>query len=85
MIINNSPSADLINESVLKDLSETSFKAEGITLVKLINNFECDVIVRDSKGHRSYLVNLEKNSKFKHLYKILNVKGQKIVSRYQWR
>ena len=85
MIINNNPNLDLINESVVKDLTKVNFKAEGITLVKLINNFECDVIVKDSKGHRSYLVNLEKNSKFKHLYRILNVKGQKIISRYQWK
>ena len=82
-IINNNPSRDLINEKVISDLKKVNFKVDRIHLIKVINNYTCDVFIKDSKGVRRYFVTLEKNSKFKHLYKILDVKGKKLDSRYQ--
>ena len=81
----NNPSEELFHASVIKGVQGKNFKIEKITLVKLIDGYTCDVIVRDAKGHRSYRVKLEKNSKFPHLYRIADVRGQKIVSVYQWR
>ena len=81
----NDPSEKLFHPSVIKDVESQNFKIEKITLVKLIDSYTCDVIARDTKGHRSYRVKLEKNSKFPHLYRIADIRGQKIISNYQWR
>lgn len=82
-IINNNPSEDLVNLKVIRDLKDIEFKVDKIHLIKNINNYSCDVFIKDSKGVRRYFVTLEKNSKYKHLYKIFDVKGRKLDSRYQ--
>lgn len=82
-IIQNNPTEDLISESVIKDLEKVKFKSESIHLIKKINSFSCDVFIKEPKGVRRYLVTLEKNAKFPHLYRIFDVKGAKINSRYQ--
>ena len=84
-IFDNNPTDDLIDKSIIKDVKEMNFQMEDITLVKVIDHYSCDVVAKDSKGHRSYRVSLERNTGFRHLFKIKNVKGQKIVSKYQWR
>jgi len=81
----NDPSEDFFHKDVLKDVQSTKFEMEGISLIKVVDNYTCDVVAKDTKGHRSYRVGLEKNPKFPHLYKIFDVKGQQIVSPYQWR
>lgn len=84
-IFENNSNEELVGKKVLKDLKNKKFEIEGISLVKVKDGHHCDVVAKDSKGHRSYLVTLEKNSKFPHYYRIFDVRGQKIVSKYQWR
>ncbi|MBI2522485.1 MAG: hypothetical protein HYV97_18840 [Bdellovibrio sp.] len=83
-IIGNAPDPDLVSSQVINDLTQQKFNVEDITLVKLVDLYLCDVVVRDTRGFRSYAVTLEKNLNFPHLYRILDVKGQKLVSEYQW-
>ena len=82
-IINNDPKDNLINQKVIDDLKSKNFEVDSIHLIKSISSFSCDVFTKDSKGIRRYLVSLEKNSKFDHKYRILDVKGMKVDSRYQ--
>lgn len=84
-LFDNYPTINFFNKSVLNDVKEVKFEVEKIGLIKMLGEYDCDVVVKDQKGHRSYRVKLEKNSKFPHLYQIVDVKGQKIVSPYQWR
>ncbi len=84
-IFENNPKEDLIDKKVIKDLANYHFNIENISLIKVLNRTSCDVVAKDLKGYRSYLVNLEKSSKFTHFYKIFDVKGQKIISSYQWK
>lgn len=84
-LFENNPEAALFNEKIFEDVGDTKFKIDDITLVKMIDNYNCDVIGKDPKGLRSYRVSLEKNSKFPYLYRILDIKGQKLISEYQWR
>lgn len=83
-IFNGDASDELVNEKVLADTAGQDFKVEAITLVKLIDSYTCDVVVKDGQGYRSYLVSLEKDHKFDHDYRILDVQGQKLISNYQW-
>lgn len=84
-IFNNDPSETLLNKTILKDLkkNQAQFEVSGIHLIKVINHFECDVFSKDKKGVRRFLVKLEKNTKFKHLYKVLDISERKVDSRYQ--
>ena len=82
-IFGNKADPDLVTSEVISDLHTQNFKIEEITLIKLLNPYLCDVVVKDIKGFRSYAVSLEKNLDFPHMYKISDVKGQKIVSEYQ--
>lgn len=82
-IINNNPKENLINEKVIKDLKNNDFKVDSIHLIKVLSSFSCDVFTKDSKGIRRYQVSLEKNSKFEHKFRILDVKGMKVDARYQ--
>lgn len=84
-IFNNNPDEKLLNKTILKDLlkKENEFKVDNIHLVKVVNNYECDVFSRDHKGVRRYLVKLEKNTKFTHLYRILDISEKTVDSRYQ--
>ena len=47
-----------------------------MTLVKMINHYTCDVVIKDLKGFRSYRVSLERNSRFENFYRITDVKGK---------
>ena len=84
-VFNNSPNEEIVSKKVIDDLlkNKITFDVERIHLIKFIDGFHCDVVTKDPKGHRSFRVALEKNSKFKHLYKILDVKERQIESRYQ--
>ena len=82
-IIENNPAENLVNAKVIKDLSDVQMKVDYIHLVKVVNSFTCDVFTKDPNGVKRYLVSLEKNSKFPHKFRILDVKGQKVDSRYQ--
>lgn len=82
---NNNPSTELFDKSVLEAVKGHKFKIEKIKLIKQRSSFNCDVVAQDSKGYRSFLVSLQKNSSFTHLYKISDVKEQKIISTYQWK
>jgi hypothetical protein len=82
-IINNNPDLELVHKNIIKDLKSVKFNVDRVHLIKAIDNFSCDVFVKGGKGVRRYLVALEKNSKFKHLYRILDIKGKKVNSRYQ--
>jgi len=84
-IFEHNASEEIVHEKVLKDLKDHHFEIEEITLVKVRGSLHCDVVAKDSKGYRSYAVTLEKNSKFDHLYRIFDVRGQKITSSYQWK
>jgi hypothetical protein len=84
-VFNNASNEDLLDKSVILDLKEHQFKIDKITLIKVIDNYTCDVVAKDSKGHRSYRVQLAKSSRYPHLFKIQNIKGQKIKATYQWR
>ena len=84
-IVNNAPDPELISEKVILDIEkeDIKFSVERIHIVKYLDGLHCDVITKDPQGYRSYLVTLQKNSKFNHFFKITDVKGQKIISRYQ--
>lgn len=84
-ILNNNPNEEVVNSKVIEGLikDKVSFDVERIHLIKFIDGFHCDVVTKDPKGFRNFRVTLEKNSKFKHLYKILDVREKQIESRYQ--
>jgi hypothetical protein len=84
-LFENNGSKDYFNKSVLKETKDHLFYIDSISLVKVIDSHHCDVVAKDTKGHRSYRVTLEKSSKFTHFYRILDVQGQKLTSKYQWR
>lgn len=84
-LFDNNPNKGLFHKNVLNDSKDLSFEIEAITLIKMVDGHNCDVIAKDAKGFRSYRVSLEKNANFPHYYRIDDVKGQKIVSDYQWR
>ena len=84
-IFENSPDESLLSEKIIKDIKDKNFEVEELSLIKVIDGYNCDVVIRDTKGYRSYLVSLEKNSKFDHFYKVLSIEEQKLVSTYQWR
>ena len=83
-IFGNAPDPDLTARQVIDEVKSTNFKIEDITLIKMIDTYLCDVVVKDTKGFRGYAVKLEKNVNLPHLYRIVDVKGQKLVSAYQW-
>jgi len=83
-LFDNHPTEKLFNKSVLKDVKEHIFEIEEIGLIKELSGFRCDVVAKDSKGHRSFRVALEKNASFPHFYKIADVKEQRLVTPYQW-
>ena len=84
-IVFNNPDGILVNPLVLEEIQskKITFEVDSIHLIKFIDSFHCDVVVKDPHGVRSFLVSLEKNSKFKHLYRILDVKENPLVSEYQ--
>ncbi len=82
-VFNNSPDPKLLNKKVIKDLKDKEFKIENLHLVKVKDSYNCDVFSRDRKGVRRYQVTLEKNSRFDHMYRILNINEAKVTSRYQ--
>lgn len=84
-LFSNLPSDNLFNKVVLKDVEGKTFEVENLSLVKMLGDYHCDVVAKDHKGHRSYRVRLEKNPKFTHLYRIIDVKGQRLTSPYQWK
>ena len=84
-IFENTPDKTLLHPSIIKDIGERSFKIDKLKLVKANNPYSCDVVVEDLKGHRSYKLALEKNSKLPHFFRIIDIKEQKIVSPYQWK
>lgn len=84
-IFEHNTNLDLHHKKVIADLKDHRFEIEKITLVKVKDDFHCDVVAKDKKGFRSYAVVLEKNAKFQHLYRIFDVRGVKLVSSYQWK
>ena len=84
-LVNNSSDPKIINEKVMDDIQkhQIKFNVERIHLVKYLDGLHCDVITKDSDGFSSYLISLEKNSRFEHLFKITDVKEQPIISEYQ--
>lgn len=84
-LFENNPTENLFNMSVIKDVKGHTFEVEEVSLVKVLAGHRCDVVAKDAKGYRSFLVVLEKNSSFPHFYKIADVREQKLVSKYQWR
>ena len=84
LFLENAPHRELFNKSTLNDVEGKIFKMNDILLVKTIGNNACDLVIEDDRGRRSYRLELEKNSKFEHFYRIANIKGQKLISPYQW-
>lgn len=84
-MFNNSPIERYFSSGVLSDLKGHKFEIENIRLLKRVNDYQCDVVIEDNKGFRSYKVKLEKNHRYTHLYKITDIQGQKLVSTYQWK
>ena len=82
-LFNNDATEEHFNKDVLKEVADKKFEIESITLVKVIDSLNCDVVAKDNKGFRSYRVGLEKSKKFAHFHRIVDVKGQKIESSYQ--
>lgn len=82
-VFDNNPRHELIGSKVIKDLKEMKFKIDKIHLVKVNDNYNCDVFTKDSKGVRRYNVSLDKSIHFSHLYKIVDIKEDKVDSRYQ--
>ena len=84
-IISNNPDPELISKNVLEDIqkNEITFSVDRIHLVKYVDRLGCDVITKEPGGYGSYLITLEKNSRFKYFFKIRDVKGQPIISEYQ--
>ena len=75
---------ELVSKEVMEAAKAMKFQIEDITLIKMIGALNCDVVVKDHKGHRGYQVSLERSSKFEYEYRIADVKGQKLISKYQW-
>lgn len=75
---------DLVKQEVIEAAKAMKFQIEGITLIKMIGALNCDVVVKDLKGYRAYQVSLERSSKFEYEFRIADVKGQKLISDYQW-
>jgi len=75
---------ELVSKEVMEAAKAMKFQIEDITLVKMIGALNCEVVVKDHKGHRGYHVSLERSSKFEYEYRIADVKGQKLISKYQW-
>lgn len=84
-LFENNPTEMFFNDLVIKDVKGLTFKIQNIGLVKELSGDRCDVVAKDFKGYRSFLISLEKNGKFPHVYKIVDVKEQKLSSHYQWR
>ena len=84
-LFNNDADNALLDEKVIADVKQVNFQMDKITLVKAIDNYHCDVVVKDSKGFRSYKVKLEKSGRFTHGYRIFDIKGQRLVSKYQYK
>jgi len=84
-LVSNVADPKIINEKVMEDIEkhQIKFNVERIHLVKYLDGLHCDVITKDSDGFSSYLISLEKNSRFEHLFKITDVKEQPIISEYQ--
>ena len=84
-IISNNPDPELISKNVLDDIQKNkiTFSVDRIHLVKYVDGLGCDVITKEPGGYGSYLITLEKNSRFKYFFKIRDVKGQPIISEYQ--
>ena len=78
------PDKNLLHKSVLKKVKGRHFKSHNITLVKAIGHHHCDVVAKDTKGYRSYRINLEKNPRFIHLYRIFHIQEQQLTNPYQW-
>lgn len=83
-VFSHNTNENLHHPKVITDLEKHHFNIEKITLVKVINDLSCDVVAKDKKGFRSYRISLEKNSNYPHLYRIYDIKGQKLVNKYQW-
>jgi len=82
-LFNNGATEELFSRDVLKEVGEQKLKIESITLVKVFDSLNCDVVAKDDKGVRSFRVGLEKSTNFPHFHRIVDVKGQKIESSYQ--
>jgi hypothetical protein len=83
-LFNHSTNEKLHHKKLISDVEKTVFNIENITLIKVLDSTHCDVVARDHKGHRSYKVTLEKNAKFTYFYRVFDVKGQKLISPYQY-
>lgn len=84
-LFNNNPTEKLFHKDVMVAVKDHKFGVEAITLVKVIDSLSCDVVAKDNKGFVSYRVALDKSTKFPHFHRILDIKGQKLESPYQWR
>ena len=84
-VFNNNPTEALVDKSVTEDIKKLkiTFDIERIYLIKNLDSSHCDVVTKDNIGFRNYRVTPERNSKFKHLYRILDVLETQIESRYQ--
>lgn len=82
-VVNNYANKDLVDQKIVKEVSSTSFKVDYIHLVKVIDEFHCDVLTRDPKGVRRFFVSLDKSMRFKHGFMIKDIKELKVSSRYQ--
>jgi len=76
---------ELFNKSVLKEFrkNKAKFNFKRVQLVKYLNSSSCEVVVKDNKGFRNYQVDLEHNKRFKHFFKVADIRGKKITSKYQ--
>lgn len=83
-IVENDPSENLLNKSIIEDIEKLkdNFSVELLGQVKVLDPFRCDVFIKERRGTRRFQVTLEKNAKFPHLYKLLDVIEKKIDQEY---
>lgn len=84
-IIENAPSEEFVNESIIKDLKESKikFNAELVGMVKVTGRSTCDVFIKELRGTRRYLVTLERGDNLDHKLRVLDVKEKKVKKEYQ--
>lgn len=83
-LFENNINEELFLDSVISDVKDVKFKYDSITLVKSVGNYQCDVVLNDGIGFRGYRIDLDSSSSYPFKYKIASVKGQRLISKYQW-
>ena len=76
------PIEGLFHKSVLDEVKGHRFKVDRVSLVKVIDDYRCDIITKGEKRLEGHRINLEKGPRFPLNYRIKDVLGQRISKDY---